>query len=469
MIVLSFLFFLGVFVAIGVASAFVHKGGNTDDYLLAGSNIKPWLVALSGVATNNSGYMFIGLIGYTYASGIESAWFLIGWIVGDFLASLFIHRRLREVTGEHKILSYGGALSHWWGEEQRALRILIGLITLVFLGTYAAAQLNAGSKALHVLFEWDYSLGAIIGAAIVLAYCFAGGIRASIWTDAAQSFVMIVAMSLMLYITIDASGGFGGFVDRLYAQPEDFMALFPEDLKFGIVPFLLGWMFAGIGVVGQPHIMVRFMTMNKPEDMTRVRIYYYSWYIAFSILCVGVGLAARLLIPVDGSFDAELALPMLANELLPPVLVGLVMAGLFAATMSTADSQILSCTASITRDFTGGKKPGYWVTKFATVFITAVALGIALFGSDNVFDLVLIAWSAMAAAFGPLLIVYTMNQRPTQPLAIAMCLGGLAMMLYWRHLDLTNSIYEIMPGMLAGLAVFMIGKIAGQTIKTTET
>lgn len=467
MIVLSFLFFLGVFVAIGVASAFV-KSNSTDDYLLAGSSVKPWLVALSGVATNNSGYMFIGLIGYTYASGIESAWFLVGWIFGDFLASLFIHKRLRQVTEEREVLSYGGAISNWWGKEQPALRVLIGIITLMFLGTYAAAQLNAGSKALHVLFDWDYSMGAIIGAGIVLAYCFAGGIRASIWTDAAQSFVMLFAMALMLYITIDASGGFGGFSDRLYELPADFMAPFPENLQFGIVLFLIGWMFAGLGVVGQPHIMVRFMTMNNADDMTRVRIYYYSWYIAFSILSVGVGLAARVLIPMDGAFDAELALPMLATELLPPILVGLVLAGLFAATMSTADSQILSCTASITRDLTLGKKPGYWPTKIATVFVTAVALGIALFASDNVFDLVLIAWSAMAAAFGPLLIVYTMNQRPTQTLAILMCLGGLGVMLFWRYLGLTDSIYEIMPGMLAGLAIFLLGKMAGFTIKQSH-
>lgn len=464
MMLLSFLFFLGIFIAIGLSSAF-FKNKNPGDYLLAGSSVSPWLVSLSAVATNNSGYMFIGLIGYTFASGIESAWFLAGWIFGDFLASLFIHKRIRQVTEKREVLSYSGVLSNWHGQEQRYLRILVGLITLAFLGTYAAAQLNAGSKALHVLFEWDYTLGAVIGAAIVLAYCFAGGIRASIWTDAAQSFVMIGAMGLMLFTTIQASGGFGGFTDRLYALPPEFMAPFPEDLQFGVVLFLVGWIFAGIGVVGQPHIMVRFMTMRDADEMGRVRLYYYLWYILFSILCVGVGLAARLLIPMDGNFDAELALPLLANELLHPVLVGLVLAGLFAATISTADSQILSCTAAITRDFTGERKPGYWPTKFATVFVTAVALCIALFGSDNVFDLVLIAWSAMAAAFGPLLIVYTLNQRPTQALAIVMCLGGLGMMLYWRYLDLTTSIYEIMPGMVAGLVLFLLGKACGFTIK----
>ncbi|MAE52208.1 MAG: sodium:proline symporter [Micavibrio sp.] len=465
MMIGSFLFFLAIFVAIGVASAFV-KTNNTGDYLLAGSNVPPWLVSLSAVATLNSGYMFIGLIGATYAVGIQTAWFLAGWVVGDLMASLFIHKRLRTTTEAREVLSYGGALSNWHGKEQPYLRAVIGFITLTFLGVYAAAQLSAGSKALHVLFEWDYSMGAIIGAVIVLAYCFAGGIRASIWTDAAQSFVMIIAMSLMLYMTVNASGGFDGFWGRLQNVSPDYMAIFPPDLKFGIALFLASWVFAGLGVIGQPHIMVRFMTMASPKDMTRVRIYYYSWYSAFCVLSVLVGLAARLLIPIDdGSFDAELALPTLATELLPPVLVGLVMAGLFAATMSTADSQILSCTAAVTRDLSFGRKPGYWTTKLATVGITALALLIALFASENVFNLVLIAWSALGAAFGPLLILYCLGQKPNQWLAIVMIMGGVAVIPLWRYLGYTDSIYEIMPGMLAGFVIFLLGKMLGFKVK----
>lgn len=468
MMIGSFIFFLLVFVAIGVASAFV-KSNDTGDYLLAGSNVPPWLVSLSAVATLNSGYMFIGLIGATYAFGIQTAWFLAGWVLGDLMASLFFHRRLRETTETQEVLSYGGAISNWHGKEQPILRVVIGLITLTFLGVYAGAQLSAGSKALHVLFEWDYSVGAIIGAVMVLAYCFAGGIRASIWTDAAQSFVMMFAMLLMLYMTVNASGGFSGFFDRLDAVSPEYMNVFPSDLQFGITLFLASWIFAGVGVIGQPHIMVRFMTMDKPEDIGRVRVYYYSWYSIFCVLSVMVGLAARLLIPMDaGNFDAELALPTLATELLPPVLVGLVLAGLFAATMSTADSQILSCTAAVTRDLSFGRKPGYWVTKLATVGITALALLIALFASDNVFDLVLIAWSALGAAFGPLLILYCFKQKPNQFLAIAMIIGGVGTILLWRQWGYTDSIYEIMPGMLAGFAIFLLGKMIGLTIKDSH-
>ncbi len=464
MIVVSFLFFLLVFVAIGTMAALANKGTNAD-YLLASSSIKPWLVALSAVATNNSGYMFIGLIGYTYTAGLQSAWLMIGWIIGDFLVSFFVHKPLRKATERTGALSFGGVLAQWNGTNFIFLRFAAGLITLAFLGTYAAAQLNAGSKALHVLLGWNYELGAVIGAFIVVIYCFAGGIRASIWTDAAQSFVMLAAMLLMFVMGIFTIGGIQEFSNQLSEIDTHYMDIFPQDLQYGAFLFVLGWIFAGIGVIGQPHIMVRFMAMDNPEHITRVRWYYYSWYSVFSILAIGTGLAARLLIPFDASFDTELALPILAQTLLHPILIGMVLAGLFAATMSTADSQIISCTAAVTRDLTKGKKLPYWMTKASTILITGIALVIALLGSDSVFALVLIAWSALAASFGPLLIVYALGGKPNEKLAFTMMLSGLAAVLIWRHLGLNVGIYEVMPGILVGLIIFIFGKILGFTLK----
>lgn len=413
MIIASFLVFLLAFVAIGVFSV-VKSQQNSADYLLAGQNVKPWLVGLSAVATNNSGYMFVGMIGYTYAVGLSSMWIAVGWVLGDLCASLFIHKRLRHATEKEQVLSFAGVLSKWQGTDYKRLRFIGGLITIAFLGTYAAAQLNAGSKALYVLFGWDYSLGAIIGAVMVLLYCFAGGIRASIWTDAAQSFVMFAAMAVLLFVAIATLGGFDAFTTALYGVSPSYMDLFPADSAMdgisGPFLFVLGWMVAGFGVIGQPHIMVRFMAMDKPDDMARVRVYYYGWFAAFYALTICAGLAARLLLPEADSFDAELALPTLALQLLPEILVGLVLAGLFAATMSTADSQILSCSAAVTRDLTGGKTQSYLFTKLATVGVTLAALFIALFGNDSVFALVLIAWSALGASFAPLMTVYALGE-----------------------------------------------------------
>ncbi|MEJ2682175.1 MAG: sodium/proline symporter [Gammaproteobacteria bacterium] len=461
MIVASFGAFLLLFVIIGILSTLKNRHTSVD-YLLAGRSVKPWLVALSAVATNNSGYMFVGMIGYTYSVGLSSIWLMVGWIFGDFLASTFIHKRLRVATEKEKVLSFAGVLSQWHGTDYRILRVVGGIITFAFLGAYAAAQLNAGSKALHILFDWDYSVGAIIGAVMVLLYCFAGGIRASIWTDAAQSFVMIVAMGLLFFVAVSEIGGMSAFSAALDNISPTYMDLFPSDLPFGGVtgPFLfaLGWMFAGFGVVGQPHIMVRFMAMDNPKNMNRVRLYYYSWYTAFFVLTVCAGLAARLLIPEVDNFDSELALPTLAQQLLPEVLVGLVLAGLFAATMSTADSQILSCSAAITRDLTGGRKISYVMTKVATVLVVCVALSIALSGNESVFSLVLIAWSALASAFAPLLTVYALGGKPSEKLALTMMFTGLGTVLLWRYFGLSDLIYEVAPGVIAGLLPYVACK-----------
>ncbi len=460
MVVYSFIFFLLLFTLIGVSSSFFAKK-STSDYLLAGQDTPPWLAALSAIATNNSGYMFIGMIGYTYTSGLQSAWLMVGWIFGDFIMSLFVHKKLRNVTEEQSTLSFGGVIAKWNGTNFKKLRFIAGAITFIFLGVYAAAQFKAGSKALHVLFGWDYNTGAIIGSVIVFAYCLSGGLRASIWTDAAQSFVMIVAMFMLLYVGIGESGGWSAFVAKLDAVSPGYLSMMPTGLKIGgglgVMLFVLGWIFGGFGVIGQPHIMIRFMTVDNAENMKKTKMYYYAWYVAFFAATIGVGLTARLILPSTASFDAELALPLMAQGLLPEILIGVVLAGIFSATMSTADSQILSCSASVTRDLVPNHdKDNIWLTKGATAAVTLMALGIALFGTENVFNLVLMSWSALSAAFGPIIFIYAIGQKVSEKTGISMILIGMFATIIWRQLGLGGTIYEVMPGILAGLITYLV-------------
>jgi sodium/proline symporter len=459
MMLISFAAFLVVFIAVGVwASRRAH--GTSEDYLLAGNDVAPWLTALSAVATNSSGYMFIGMIGFTYAVGLSSMWLMIGWIIGDYMASHFVHARLRHATESQGSLTFPELLASWHGTNFRVLRVIAALLTIIFLGTYAAAQLNAGSKALHVLLGWEYEYGAIMGAVMVVLYCSSGGLRASIWTDATQAIVMFVSMLLLCFVAVDAAGGVDAWYHALSAIPDGYMAVWPSHSGLSGVEhsglFILGWLAAGFGVIGQPHIMVRFMAMDNVENMRKVRAYYYGWFAVFWVLTIIVGLAARLLIPTVENFDAELALPTLADQLLPEILVGLVLAGLFSATMSTADSQILSCSASLTRDFSGKKSAPLWVAKSATILVTILALVIAVSGSESVFTLVLVAWSALAAAFGPLLVVYALGGRPSQPAALSMMVLGVLVTLWWRNAGYGDLIFEAAPGMLAGFVPYLI-------------
>lgn len=454
MVIASFLFFLLIFVVIGALSVLKSKR-TTADYLTAGQSVKPWLVALSAVATNNSGYMFTGMIGFTYMHGLSSIWLMIGWILGDFIGSLFLWRPVRLATEAHDLHSFGGLISRWWGQYYKKLRLISGILILVFLGAYSAAQLNAGSKALHVLLGWDLSVGAWIGAGVVLVYSFAGGIRASIWTDAAQSFVMIIAMPLLMWLAIDHLGGWGAMMSGLYQVKEGYMDWFPPgSTGFTAFLFVAGWLFAGFGVVGQPQVMVRYMSLDDPRGIRRVRAYYYSWFTFFYGATIIVGLLARLVIPDTGEFDSELALPSMAVALMPDMLIGLTLAGLFAATMSTADSLVLSCSAAISRDLRPGKPSGYGQTKIATLAVVLVALGIALYGNNSVFELVILAWGLLAAAFAPLMMIYRFQRLPTEGQCIGIMLTGVGTYLGCHYTPVSNYVYELMPAMLVALVLY---------------
>ena len=446
---------MGLFVAIGLSSLF--KSQNTkQDYYLASESISPGLVGLSAVATNNSGYMFIGVIGYIYTTGLASIWLMLGWIAGDFLASTFVHARLRNATEKTGQVSYAGLLSHWHGEGNKSLQRIIAIISLVFLLAYASAQLVAGSKALHVLLGWPMWAGAVLGSIMVVFYCIAGGIRASIWTDAAQSIVMIFSMGLLLVIAISTQGGVGASIDQL-SHIDGFLDWFPKDLALpglaGGILFAISWMFAGLSVIGQPHIMVRFMALNDLKKMRQARFWYYSWFLLFYCMTTGIGLLSRIYLGDIATFDAELALPTMAQQLLSPAFVGLILAGIFAATMSTADSVILSYSAALTHDLLPHDIEDTRLLKVATALITLAALLWALLNSQSVFSLVIMAWSGLASAFAPLLIVLCLGGKPNEKTSLLAVFIGLGCAMLWHYMGLNNAVYEGMVGIIAGLLV----------------
>ncbi len=456
LIAASFSFFLLLFVAVGAYSA-RRRARTIEDYLLAGRTIGPWFTGLSAVATNNSGFMFIGLIGTTYLMGMSAIWIMVGWIGGDYLMWFWVHRRLRELSEQKQARTIPSLLAAGRGGFAQSVRIVAAAITILFLSTYAAAQLNAGGKALHVLFGWDYSVGAIAGAVIVLIYCFAGGIRASIWTDVMQSIIMLASMLLLFGIALWELGGFAELWTGLEAIDPRLTDPVPADLRFGFALHVLGWMGAGFGVVGQPHIMVRAMAIRDSQQLRTARHIYFAWYVVFTAAATGVALACRVLLPDAAGFDAELALPTLSVRYLPGILVGLVLAGLFSATMSTADSQLLSCSAALTQDIFRRWRESYTAAKAGTVLVTAVVLGVAVFGHQNVFALVTMSWSALGAGLGPLMMVRVLRRPIGPPLAVAMMLGGLETVILWRYaLGFSDDVYEVLPGMLTGLLLYVV-------------
>ena len=196
--------------------------------------------------------------------------------------------------------------------------------------------------------------------------------------------------------------------------------------------------------------------LDDSENMNKTKRYYYAFFILFTLLTYGVGLISRVILPEAGSFDAELALPVMSQKLLPEFLIGMVLAGLFSATMSTADSQVLSCSAAFTRDMFPGKKDNLLYTKIATGSVTVLALLIAVFGGSNVFELVVFSWSVLAAAFAPLLFLYTIGNRVTEKVGIIVILTGMGVTFLWKLIGLSGVIYEVAPGMIAGLVIYYV-------------
>lgn len=456
MMIASFIVCLLLFLVIGLASA--RKRQNTEqDYYLASRSVTPWLVGLSAVATNNSGYMFIGVIGYTYAVGISSSLLMFGWILGDFLASLWVHKKLREMAVRHSQSSYIATVGDWAGFSGRVFGRVAAVISLIFLLAYASAQLVAGSKALQVLLEWPGWLGAVLGAGLVMMYCIAGGIRASIWTDAAQSIVMILAMAIMLVSAVLGMGGITPVYEAMnkidgFLEMEPAAVFLPGTL--GVAVFFISWLAAGFSVIAQPHIMVRFMALNSSTGLIRARVWYYLWFLLFYSMATAVGMLARIYLPETQGFDAELALPTMAVQLLPPVLVGLVLAGIFAATISTADSLLLSCSAFLSQDLMPRIFSFRHGVKAATLLATCAALAWALLNRQSVFALVVLSWAMLAACFVPLLILLICNVYLPQPVAVCIMLISSACVFFLHWQGMGGDLYLGLPAIMAGLVAY---------------
>lgn len=456
---LSFLGYLLLSTCVGVYSITKSRPSSTD-YLLASRSIGPIPMALSAVSTNNSGFMFIGLIGMTYLQGISAAWLMVGWILGDYIIWLTAYKGLRESSEKSNTLTLPSFIagSSW------ITKVFTSLLLIIFLGTYTAAQFNAGSKALHVIFGWDYSVGAILGTIIVSLYCFAGGIRASIWTDVLQAVIMIASLGILCLFSINHIGGIEAVWTQLKSIDPTLTQILPTGLKFGWLPFILGWLAAGFGVIGQPHIIIRAMVLKESKQLKTARRFYFLWYIIFSLFAIISGICCRVLMPDPSAFDAELALLLLSGKVLPQAFTGILLAGLFAATMSTADSQLISCSGSLTHDLLHSKN--YLVNKAATLVLAAFALLIALYGDKSVFNLVVIAWSGLACALGPLIFLRSLHFRISPIDGLITSFTGFFVVLFWRfYLKWSQDIYEVLPGMGAAFAIFFVVKTIGTLTK----
>ena len=462
MLVLSFLFFMSIFAGVGLASMMV-KEDTTDDYLVAGRGMHPALAALSAVSTWNSGYMFIGFIGFTYMLGFNIIWLAFLSTIGQVVAWAWLYKFIQEEGRERGVRSLSSLVADKAGAPEAKLA---AVLSVLFLSIYAAAQLTSGGKALYVMMGWDEMIGILIGFVLVVAYCYAGGIRASIWTDAAQSCVMIVGSTILCWIALQEVGGFGGLTEGLEAQDVILTKFFPPDLRFGFSMWAFAFFLGGLGVAGQPQVVSRVMTLGSDSDRKQAMIWFFVWQTPFIILMLIIGLASRILFTAS-DFDPELGLPMMAMETMPQIGVGMILASIFAATMSTADSQVLACTAAITDDIKPEWSQDHKTTKRVTLVVAAFATmisigGLYVPGGDSVFKLVVLAVYGLGGIFIPLLIIRWMGYKPDTTHSIVMMISAFIGVIVWTLLKFgdADGIFPSVPGMGAAfIAHFVLNQI----------
>ena len=455
-----------LFAGVGLASIRVKKD-TTDDYLIAGRGMHPALAALSAVSTWNSGYMFIGAIGFTYMMGYNVIWLAIASTLGQLVAWMWLYKFIQEEGEKRNVRSLSSLVGDKAGSPEAKLA---AVLSVLFLSIYAAAQLTSGGKALLVMMGWPELIGILIGFVLVVAYCYAGGIRASIWTDAIQSCVMIVGSMILCWIALGEVGGFSGMNSGLESQDTALTNIMPPDLMFGFSLWVFAFLLGGLAVAGQPQVVSRVMTLGSEKDRKQAMVWFFVWQTPFIILMTFVGLSSRVLFPKADSFDPELGLPMLAMDTMPAIGVGMILASIFAATMSTADSQVLACTAAITDDIKPKWREDHKTTKKVTLVVAAFATAISVGGlyvpgGDSVFKLVVLAVYGLGSIFVPLLIIRWMGYKPDSTHTIIMMVSAFtAVMLWsllpaimdWKSVASADGVFPSVPGMGAAFAAHFI-------------
>ncbi len=452
----SFILFMTAFAGIGLASMLV-KEDTTDDYLVAGRGMHPALAALSAVSTWNSGYMFIGYIGFTFTMGYSIVWIAFGSMAGQILAWIWLYKFIQQSANERGLRSLSSLVSEATGSPEAKLA---AVLSILFLSVYAAAQLTSGGKALYVMLGWSEVVGILIGFVLVVAYCYAGGIRASIWTDAAQSSVMILGSSLLCWVALEQIGGFSGLHSGLDGQNANLTSIVPADLGFGVTLWAFAFFLGGLSVAGQPQVVTRVMTLGTDRDRKTAMLWFFAWQTPFLLIMTIIGLSSRVVFS-GADFDPELGLPMLAMETLGPFWVGLILASIFAATMSTADSQVLACTAAFTDDVMTEISQDHKKTKMVTLVVAAFATAISIFGlyvpgGDSVFSLVVLAVYGLGSIFVPILIIRWSGYEPDTTHTTAMMIAALTGVIAWRLMGLNDEIFESIPGMGAAFVTHFV-------------
>lgn len=427
-ILLTLVVYLALLVGVGIwAGRRTHDG---DDFILAGRRMGPWVASLSASASSSSAWTLLGVSGFAYERGLSAIW-LFPACVGGFALNWFV---LAPALREHSHATGALTLTEVLADSgtpaaRRAIRRLASAIVLLALVTYVASQFQGAGKTLAETFALTPAAAVLVGAAIVVFYTLLGGFWAVSVTDSIQGFAMLLTAAVLPVGALAAVGP-ARVLDGLSAVPvagyaDPFAGMAPA-AALGFVAGLLG---IGLGYPGQPHVVNRFMALRRgAAELRTARAASMVWAVVVYAGMIALGLTARVgLPPAD---DAEGAMLFVAAELFPPVVAGCMIAAVLSAVMSTADSQLLVAASTVSHDLV--ERPDARATllarsRWTVLALSALAVVAALAVEETIFSRVLFAWSAMGAAFGPLVLVRVLRGPVTAPATLGAMGAGFAL------------------------------------------
>jgi sodium/proline symporter len=459
----SFIGYLVIVVSIGIFATRFSSSG-ISAYFIGDRQMNRFVVALSAVVSGRSAWLLLGVTGMAYKMGASAVWAVAGYIVVEMFLFLYYAVRLRKYTETHDCITVPDYYSARFSDHSGQLRMIVTFVIIVFMLSYVSAQFVAGGKAFSASFQIDQTHGMILTAAIVLIYTLLGGFLAVSLTDMIQAIFMIIALVLLPVIAIKDMGGLGLVLDQLLAI--DPLLIDPLSLSVGAA---IGFLGIGLGSPGNPHILARYMSIEDPKQLKVSAIVGTVWNVIMAWGALFIGLAGRVYfsdINMLPGADTENLYPALAQHYLHPVLFGIVIASIFAAIMSTADSQLLVAASGIVRDiYEKTIKRGaeinqnklVFYSRLAVLCLVLVALILGFFAKDLVFWLVLFAWAGLGASIGPTSILALYWKGTTKTGVIAGLITGTLITIIWHYTPMLKTlIYELVPAFIAGFVVTIV-------------
>ncbi len=440
--------YLIVILICGITASRLMK--QLDDFLLAGRRLGPLSAAISERASGESAWFLLGLPGAAYALGFTEFWSVIGIAFGIFASWTLLAMPLRRETEKLGALTLPDYFEMRFKDKSRSLRTLSMLIIIFFYTTYVAAQFVASGKILNATFGLDPAVGILIGMFIVMLYTMLGGFVAVVWTDVLQGLMMATVAVVLPIVGLIKLGGPQELAAKVAPLGEGFLRMdggkTGSAFIFGVMLGSLSW---GFGYLGQPHLLSRYMAIRKPREIQHGMLIAMIWVLIayWGAPLIGIVGAGTFDQPLA---DQEMVMPLLAREIMPGWIAGLMIAGAVAAMMSTADSQLIVVTSSIVEDvyvkFLNPKaNPRNLVlySRIATMGASLVALTLALTNTDLIFNMVSYAWAGLGSSFGPPLLLSLRWKKTTAYGVLAGMLSGTISNIIWKNTETLNAALDL--------------------------